>query len=380
MVQGAVHDALNAITAGYAAYYFEGPRTRRLARGRVAAAAHTVLVGVIELRHARSEGRSRSPSSRTPTRRRWPGVRDGPARTQGRRGRPRGRGGHAGAPQGRRRHAGRAVYAGHGPRQVAAASEPRSRPTRRSRIRSWPRLWLPSTLPGWGNVTPFTLLSASQFWLPGPPALTSEAYARDFNEVKNLGGQVSTARTPEQTEIARFWFEGPPAWNTHRPGSGRSARPRCLGQRPAAGPHEPGDGGRLHRRLQDPLRVRLLAPGHRHPRGRHRRQRRHGRATRPGTACRTRRRSPTIPRPRAPSAGRRRRSSPARWAPTRSLSRSRAGRPSTESRARSRASRRRRAKAPTPGSMPASTSARRARTGSRSGARSASGWRSTFSR
>ena len=70
----------------------------------------------------------------------------------------------------------------------------------------------PPLLPGWGNVTPFTLLSSAQFWLPGPPALTSEAYARDYNEVKNIGGQTSTVRTADQTEIARFWFEGPPAW------------------------------------------------------------------------------------------------------------------------------------------------------------------------
>jgi PAP2 superfamily len=69
-----------------------------------------------------------------------------------------------------------------------------------------------SALPGWGNVTPFTLLSSSQFWLPGPPALNSAQYARDFNEVKSLGGQVSSARTPEQSEIARFWFEGPAGW------------------------------------------------------------------------------------------------------------------------------------------------------------------------
>jgi hypothetical protein len=69
-----------------------------------------------------------------------------------------------------------------------------------------------STLPGWGNVTPFTLLSASQYWLPGPPALNSAQYARDFNEVKTLGGQTSSARTAEQAEIARFWFEGPAGW------------------------------------------------------------------------------------------------------------------------------------------------------------------------
>jgi membrane-associated phospholipid phosphatase len=76
------------------------------------------------------------------------------------------------------------------------------------------RGYLPSALPGWGNVTPFTLLSASQFWLPGPPPVTSAAYAKDYNEVKRLGGKVSADRTEEQTQIARFWFEGPGAWNT----------------------------------------------------------------------------------------------------------------------------------------------------------------------
>ena len=44
--------------------------------------------------------------------------------------------------------------------------------------------------------------------------MTSAAYARDYNEVKSVGGKVSTARTDEQTQIARFWFEGPGLWNT----------------------------------------------------------------------------------------------------------------------------------------------------------------------
>ena len=48
MVQGAVHDALNAITRRYAAYYFEGPGDAGASPdAAVAAAAHTVLVGVI---------------------------------------------------------------------------------------------------------------------------------------------------------------------------------------------------------------------------------------------------------------------------------------------------------------------------------------------
>ena len=52
---------------------------------------------------------------------------------------------------------------------------------------------------------------------------------RHYEKVKSLGGQVSTARTAEQAEIARFWFEGPPAFNPYRPCSGRGAWPRRFG-------------------------------------------------------------------------------------------------------------------------------------------------------
>src|SRR5438128_771372 len=48
MVQGAVHDALNAINRRYDAYYFEGPADAAASPdATVAAAAHTVLVGVV---------------------------------------------------------------------------------------------------------------------------------------------------------------------------------------------------------------------------------------------------------------------------------------------------------------------------------------------
>ncbi len=76
-----------------------------------------------------------------------------------------------------------------------------------------PGYW-PATLPGWGAQTPFTLLSGGQIPIPGPPALTSEAYARDYEEVKRLGGKNSTVRTAEQSQIARFWYEGSgQGWN-----------------------------------------------------------------------------------------------------------------------------------------------------------------------
>ena len=56
-------------------------------------------------------------------------------------------------------------------------------------------------------ITPFTLGSPSQFRPRGPDRLESKAYAQDFNEVKDLGRADSQSRTPEQTEVARFWSE-----------------------------------------------------------------------------------------------------------------------------------------------------------------------------
>jgi len=48
MTQGAVHDALNAINRRYDAYYFEGSADAGSSPdAAVAAAAHTVLVGVV---------------------------------------------------------------------------------------------------------------------------------------------------------------------------------------------------------------------------------------------------------------------------------------------------------------------------------------------
>ena len=72
----------------------------------------------------------------------------------------------------------------------------------------------PALLPGWGDVTPFTLESGRQFRSGGPPPLSSRRYARDYDEVKSVGERVSTTRTAEQSEIARFWYEGSQVgWN-----------------------------------------------------------------------------------------------------------------------------------------------------------------------
>ncbi len=67
--------------------------------------------------------------------------------------------------------------------------------------------------PGWGNVTPFGI-GLDRHQLPGPDPLNSDRYAHDFNYVKSIGRLNSTTRTPEQTDIALFWFEfSPVGWN-----------------------------------------------------------------------------------------------------------------------------------------------------------------------
>jgi hypothetical protein len=55
------------------------------------------------------------------------------------------------------------------------------------------------------NAEPMAVLSPTQFLPPPPPALTSDRYAADLNEVQMLGKSDSGARGPEQTILARLW-------------------------------------------------------------------------------------------------------------------------------------------------------------------------------
>jgi hypothetical protein len=52
---------------------------------------------------------------------------------------------------------------------------------------------------------------ADQYRPGPPPPLGSERWARDYNEIKELGAKNSTRRTPQQTDIARFWEASGPA-------------------------------------------------------------------------------------------------------------------------------------------------------------------------
>jgi hypothetical protein len=207
MVQGAVHDTLNAIRPRYAPYNDEGSAAAgAVPQAAVAAATRTALVGVIPV--------FGSPQQRTDTmaqveetyRVALASLPDGAARQDGLAdSRPKGGAQHCAFELARR-----------------------------------------------GPATPFTLLASGQFWLPGPPTLGSSTYASDFSEIRAVGGQVSTQRTAEQTVIARFWYAGPASWYrvTRAVGDARGFAPwdnaHALGVRgwAGAGPPDRPAGGR----------------------------------------------------------------------------------------------------------------------------------------
>ena len=66
----------------------------------------------------------------------------------------------------------------------------------------------PPLTPWLGQMMPFTMTGATQFFPDeGPDALNSQQWIDDYNQVMALGAINSTVRTPEQTEIGLFWTE-----------------------------------------------------------------------------------------------------------------------------------------------------------------------------
>jgi len=80
-----------------------------------------------------------------------------------------------------------------------------------------PGRYVPTVLPAasrWGSVRPFALKSGDQFRPAAPYALSSAEWAKDYDEVKRMGAKSGSARSAEQTDIARFWeLTGPATYN-----------------------------------------------------------------------------------------------------------------------------------------------------------------------
>lgn len=61
--------------------------------------------------------------------------------------------------------------------------------------------------PNLPKVTPFVLKSSDQFRAPPPYTVRDPEYVFEYDEVRALGGKQSVVRTPDQTEMAQFWYE-----------------------------------------------------------------------------------------------------------------------------------------------------------------------------
>lgn len=72
---------------------------------------------------------------------------------------------------------------------------------------------LSAALPHWGSVTPFGLTAVQPInnlvGIVSIAELDSVEYAAAYNEVKELGSATSFTRTEDQTQIAKFWSNGP---------------------------------------------------------------------------------------------------------------------------------------------------------------------------
>ena len=196
IVQGAVYDAVNSIDGRRQPYLAGLPPASPAAslEAAVATAAHHVLVGL---------GNGPMPA--------WPavirdrldalyaqalaGIPDGAAETDGI---------AAGAAAAEAMLAARASDGRYAPFSFTAgtgAGEWRPVPPG---FASDPFAWV-------ANVEPFVLRTPSQFQTRGPLDLRSRAYAREYNEVKELGGPDTpdSPRSARQTELARFYTVHP---------------------------------------------------------------------------------------------------------------------------------------------------------------------------
>jgi hypothetical protein len=185
IVQAAVFDAVNSITRTYDPYMFEvnAPQGASITAA-VAQAAHDTLVSLFPEYQPTLDARLASDlASGGSLESRVEGV-----------------------------MVGRVVAAG----ILAVRSQDGSNVMMNWPVSTQPGQWQPDPLhptqsawgPNWGQVTPFTLTSDTQFQVPPPPSLTSQEYADAYNEVKNYGGDgvtTPTLRTAEQTQIGIFW-------------------------------------------------------------------------------------------------------------------------------------------------------------------------------
>lgn len=190
IVHAAVHDALNAIDARYEPYHARmSAAPSASAAAAVAGSAHAVLAELLPQRKAAVDAELAATLRQ---------VRDAAAAESGV---------QAG------RQAARAILQA---RRDDGADRVVARPggTRPGEYRPTPPDFTAAVFAQWGEIRPFVLTSAAQF-RPAPPFDPKSASAREeLEEVRAIGAQAAPARTAEQGEIARYWYEdSTQGWN-----------------------------------------------------------------------------------------------------------------------------------------------------------------------
>ncbi|HTC80288.1 MAG TPA: vanadium-dependent haloperoxidase, partial [Acidimicrobiia bacterium] len=187
VMHAAIYDAVVSVTGGRP--YLFAERAKRGARPDAAAAsaAHDTLAALYPSAAGQIDGLLATELGAMP---------DGSGKTEG-------------------VDAGRAVAAGllaaradDGALAVGPPPAPGSAP---GAYRPTPPKLAPPVFTHWGQVRPFVLTDGAQFRPTPPPALTSPAYARALNEVRDKGRDTAPARTADETATAQFW--GAPIWN-----------------------------------------------------------------------------------------------------------------------------------------------------------------------
>lgn len=182
----AIHDALNTIDARYERYEYSGPAPGASASmaAAVAAAARDTLVRLLPAATAQADARYTAKLASIP---------DGVAK-------------NAGVMTGQ--YAAAAILARRGGDDLfGALTKPYTPGPAEPGVYQLTPPLNTVFIAGLGEVTPFAMHSGSQFRSRAPLSVASGSYARDYNEVKDLGSIASTTRNAEQTETARFWFD-----------------------------------------------------------------------------------------------------------------------------------------------------------------------------
>src|SRR5215213_9116450 len=188
MVHGAVYDAVNAIDGGHEGYLL----TSRLASpfdskdAAAATAAYRVLLNIVPGQQAVLDAQYAASLAAIP---------DGMSKTRG-----------------------IAVGEAAAAAMIAARTNDGRFGPFRFLVGTLAGTWRP-VLPAFVNdpnawlkdVKPFLIRDPADFRTKGPLDLESDAYAREFDEVKSLGSASSTERTTDQTNAVRYWAENPPA-------------------------------------------------------------------------------------------------------------------------------------------------------------------------